>query len=54
MRGAFTGAVQSRKGFFELAGSGTILLDDIGSTRKDFQSKLLRIMEDREFYPVGG
>jgi len=54
MRGAFTGAVQSRKGFFELAGSGTILLDEIGSTRKDFQSKLLRIMEDREFYPVGG
>jgi DNA-binding NtrC family response regulator len=54
IRGAFTGAVQSRKGFFELAGSGTILLDEIGSTRGDFQSKLLRIMEDREFYPVGG
>ena len=54
VRGAFTGAVQSRKGFFELAGRGTILLDEIGSTGKDFQAKLLRILEDREFYPVGG
>lgn len=54
VRGAFTGAVQSRKGFFELAGSGTAFLDEIGSTGGDFQAKLLRILEDREFYPVGG
>jgi two-component system response regulator AtoC len=54
VRGAFTGAVQSRRGFFELAGSGTVFLDEIGSTGGDFQAKLLRILEDREFYPVGG
>ncbi len=54
VRGAFTGAVQSRKGFFELAGTGTIFLDEVGSTGGDFQGKLLRILEDREFYPVGG
>jgi DNA-binding NtrC family response regulator len=54
VRGAFTGAVQSRKGFFELAGAGTVFLDEIGSTDADFQAKLLRILEDREFYPVGG
>ena len=54
VRGAFTGAVNSRKGFFELAGSGTIFLDEIGSTGGDFQAKLLRILEDRAFYPVGG
>jgi two-component system response regulator AtoC len=53
VRGAFTGAVQSRKGFFELAGKGSVLLDEIGSTGKDFQAKLLRILEEREFYPVG-
>ncbi|MCJ7627326.1 MAG: sigma 54-interacting transcriptional regulator, partial [Longimicrobiales bacterium] len=51
--GAFTGAVQSRKGFFELAGRGSVLLDEIGSTGEDFQAKLLRILEEREFYPVG-
>ncbi|MFH1765412.1 MAG: sigma-54 dependent transcriptional regulator, partial [Gemmatimonadota bacterium] len=54
VRGAFTGAVQSRKGFFELAGSGTVFLDEIGGTKGEFQAKLLRILEDREFYPVGG
>jgi len=53
VRGAFTGAVQSRKGFFELAGKGSVLLDEIGSTDQDFQAKLLRILEDRDFYPVG-
>lgn len=54
VRGAFTGAVQGRKGFFELAGLGTIFLDEIGGTGRDLQAKLLRILEDREFYPVGG
>jgi len=54
VRGAFTGAVGRREGYFELAGSGTIFLDEIGDTTADFQTKLLRVLEDREFYPVGG
>jgi DNA-binding NtrC family response regulator len=54
VRGAFTGAVGRREGYFELAGSGTILLDEIGDTTPEFQAKLLRVLEDREFYPVGG
>ena len=54
VRGAFTGAVASRKGCFELAGSGTIFLDEIGDTGLDLQAKLLRVVESREFYPVGG
>ncbi len=54
VRGAFTGAVSSRKGFFELAGAGTIFLDEIGDTTIEFQAKLLRVLQEREFYPVGG
>jgi DNA-binding NtrC family response regulator len=54
VKGAFTGAVGSKKGYFELAGSGTILLDEIGDTSPDFQAKLLRVLQDRTFYPVGG
>ncbi|MCG6955332.1 MAG: sigma-54 dependent transcriptional regulator, partial [Gemmatimonadetes bacterium] len=53
-RGAFTGAIDRREGYFELAGSGTIFLDEIGDTTREFQAKLLRVLEDREFYPVGG
>jgi two-component system NtrC family response regulator/two-component system response regulator HydG len=53
VRGAFTGAVGRREGYFELAGSGTILLDEIGDTTPEFQAKLLRVLEDREFFPVG-
>ena len=53
-KGAFTGAVSSRKGYFELAGSGTIFLDEIGDTSPEFQTKLLRVLQDRTFYPVGG
>ena len=53
VRGAFTGAVDRREGYFELAGSGTILLDEIGDTTPEFQAKLLRVLEEREFYPVG-
>ncbi len=52
-RGAFTGAVQARRGYFELAGEGTVFLDEIGRTEPAFQAKLLRVLEDREFYPVG-
>ncbi|NNM05502.1 MAG: sigma-54-dependent Fis family transcriptional regulator [Gemmatimonadetes bacterium] len=54
VRGAFTGAVGPRQGYFELAGEGTIFLDEIGDTAPEFQSKLLRVLEEGEFYPVGG
>jgi transcriptional regulator with PAS, ATPase and Fis domain len=53
VRGSFTGAVADRKGRFELAGSGTIFLDEIGDTSLAFQAKLLRVLQEREFYPVG-
>jgi two-component system NtrC family response regulator len=52
-RGAFTGAVDARRGRFALAGRGTIFLDEIGDTSLDFQTKLLRVVQDREFQPVG-
>jgi two-component system response regulator AtoC len=52
-RGAFTGAVAVRRGRFSLAGRGTIFLDEIGDTTAEFQSKLLRVLEDAEYYPVG-
>jgi DNA-binding NtrC family response regulator len=53
VKGAFTGAVSDRRGRFALAGQGTVFLDEIGDTTPAFQSKLLRILEDAEFYPVG-
>jgi two-component system response regulator HydG len=54
VKGAFTGAAGARKGYFELAGQGTIFLDEIGDTSGDFQTKLLRVLQERRFYPVGG
>ncbi|HYW30673.1 MAG TPA: sigma-54 dependent transcriptional regulator [Gemmatimonas sp.] len=54
VKGAFTGAHGARKGRFEMAGRGTIFLDEIGDTSLEFQSKLLRVLQEREFYPVGG
>jgi DNA-binding NtrC family response regulator len=54
VKGAFTGAVSSRKGYFEMAGTGTIFLDEIGDTTLEFQTKLLRVLQDRTFFPVGG
>jgi two-component system response regulator HydG len=53
VRGAFTGAHETRRGRFALAGRGTIFLDEIGDTTLDFQTKLLRVVQDREFQPVG-
>ena len=53
VRGAFTGAVQSRRGYFELAGAGTVFLDEIGDMSLELQSKLLRVLDAGEFYPVG-
>lgn len=53
--GAFTGATRSGKpGFFQLADGGTILLDEIGDLPLHMQSKILHILEDKEFIPVGG
>ena len=51
--GAFTGAAKARRGRFEIAGRGTIFLDEIGDTTPAFQSKLLRVLQEGEFYPVG-
>jgi DNA-binding NtrC family response regulator len=53
-RGAFTGAVASRKGHFELAHEGTIFLDEIGEMPLHLQVKLLRVLEERRLQRVGG
>lgn len=53
-KGAFTGAASLRKGLFELATTGTIFLDEIGEMPLGTQTKLLRVLEDREFRRVGG
>jgi DNA-binding NtrC family response regulator len=54
LKGSFTGATADRRGRFELASAGTILLDEIGDTSAAFQAKLLRVLQEKEFYPVGG
>lgn len=53
-KGAFTGAYTQRKGRFEMASGGTLLLDEITETPATFQAKLLRIIEQQEFERVGG
>lgn len=53
-RGAFTGASQARRGIFELANHGTLLLDEIGDASPMIQVKLLRVLETGEFMRVGG
>lgn len=53
-KGAFTSAVQARKGRFELANNGTIFLDEIGDLSPTIQVKLLRVLQEREFERVGG
>jgi transcriptional regulator with PAS, ATPase and Fis domain len=53
VRGSFTGAVGDRRGRFAQAGDGTIFLDEIGDTTPEFQTKLLRVLQAREYTPVG-
>jgi DNA-binding NtrC family response regulator len=53
VRGAFTGATSSKKGKFALADGGTIFLDEIGTMSPALQSKLLRVLQEREFEPLG-
>ena len=53
-KGAFTGAVQRKIGKLELAGRGTLVLDDLGSLGFDTQAKLLRVLEERNFERLGG
>jgi DNA-binding NtrC family response regulator len=53
VKGAFTGAIASRKGYFETANKGTIFFDEIGTISPETQAKLLRVIQEREFMPVG-
>ncbi len=52
-KGAFTGAVASKKGYFETANRGTIFFDEIGTISLETQTKLLRVIQEREFMPLG-
>lgn len=53
-RGSFTGAVEKVKGKFEIADGGTVFLDEIGDVSPKLQTDLLRVLEDKRFYRVGG
>jgi DNA-binding NtrC family response regulator len=53
-KGAFTGALQQRKGKFEIADGGTLFLDEIGDISQNIQVKLLRLIQEKEFERVGG
>ncbi|MBL8211053.1 MAG: sigma-54-dependent Fis family transcriptional regulator [Bryobacterales bacterium] len=53
VKGAFTGAMATRKGYFEVANKGTIFFDEIGTIAFETQAKLLRVMQEKEFIPLG-
>src|SRR5205085_250105 len=54
VKGAFSGAHQDKKGLLEVADHGTFVLDEVGETALETQVKLLRVLEERRFFPVGG
>ncbi|MCB1035896.1 MAG: sigma-54-dependent Fis family transcriptional regulator, partial [Acidobacteria bacterium] len=54
MRGSFTGAVANKKGLFEVAAGGSIFFDEIGNVPLETQAKLLRVIQEKEFMPLGG
>jgi DNA-binding NtrC family response regulator len=54
VKGAFTSAIASKKGLFEIADRGTLFLDEIGNMTMDTQSKILRVLQDRKFMHLGG
>ncbi len=53
VKGSFTGAIASRKGYFEIANKGTIFFDEVGTIGMETQAKLLRVIQEREFMPLG-
>ena len=53
VKGSFTGAIASRKGYFEIANKGTIFFDEVGTIGVETQAKLLRVIQEREFMPLG-
>jgi len=54
VKGSFTGAVTTKPGLFEVADGGTVFLDEVGNITASIQAKLLRVLQEREFKPVGG
>ena len=54
VKGAFTSAISSKKGLFEVANGGTLFLDEIGTMGMDMQAKILRVLQDRRFMHLGG
>jgi len=53
VKGAFTGAIQSKKGLFEVAAEGSIFFDEISTVKPEVQAKLLRVIQEKEFLPLG-